>query len=167
MSSRAHALTFRCFNTARCFNQGSIVGRKTEQARARTEQHVETVWRMNGGPQWDEWCPPAPVRRGRRTRWQALLMAVEHTDYLRSSEEAVRLQECEGGVQSPERAWASVMVEEVTPLVNFWKYSLMSLWVPRNSRAYKQASYHRPTQADSSVEINTSLHRSLFFQCQR
>lgn len=56
------------------------------------------------GHQWDEWCPLAPVRRGRRTRWQALMMAIEHTDYLRSSEEAVRFQECEGGVQSSERA---------------------------------------------------------------
>lgn len=90
------------------------------------------------------------------------MMMGEHTDYLRSSEEVARLQECEGGVQSPERVWASVRVGKVTPLV-----SLLSLWVPRNSRAYKQASYHRPTQADCSVEIHTPLHGSLFFHCQR
>lgn len=76
-----------------------------------------------------------PSRRGRRTGWQTLMTAAGHTDCLRRSEEAVWLQECEGGVWSSERAWVSVIVEKVTPLVHFWKQSLMSLWVPRNSRA--------------------------------
>jgi hypothetical protein len=47
------------------------------------------------------------------------MMTGEHTDYLRSIEEVARIQEYERGVQGPERAWASVRVGKVTPLVNF------------------------------------------------